>query len=597
MRKRIIRYCFFLQVFTLGVLSGQISTDTFPGDLLEDFIVVKNQENLLPFRNLESLRIGTVQNSLENDTFFQTINYYCPVTAVKNPWSVPEKLDVLIVPFLKNNTHSPEAWKKAVNAATKIVIITNEQGLAAIPANLVEAIVVLPDQQALNLSLTAQVLFGAFGVNGTLKKRVGGFPAGAGIAIPPLQRLQFVPPSWVGVNKDSLFKKVGIIMQEALDSMAFPGATVLAAKSGKVFLYKTWGYHTYDSLRPVRQGNIYDYASITKVAAATPALMKLNESGLLDLDEPLKDLYPRFWWSNKRNLTPRRMLTHSAGLKAWIPFWRNTLRKNGHFKRKTFARDSSEKYPLKVVDSLYLHKNYRKKIYRAIRKSPVTDKGAYVYSDLSYYLYPEIVEERTGIPFESFLKNTFYRPLGAFSLTYNAYQYFPKEKIIPTEQDTFFRMQLLHGTVHDEGAAMLNGISGHAGLFGSAVDLAKLFQMYLNGGSYGDKTFLQPATLEKFTTTPFEEEGNRRGIGFDKPLLEYHPQKSSTAKAVSPSTFGHSGYTGTLVWADPEHEVLFIFLSNRVYPTRENRKIYTLNIRPRVQSAIYDYLGIRANGE
>ncbi|MEZ5059443.1 MAG: serine hydrolase [Saprospiraceae bacterium] len=600
MKKRTLSFAFFCWLFYQPLVHAQIFNDSFPGNILKEFVLLKNSENLLPFQNLESNRIGVVEMDTTLSEFSKTLKRYSNVKSISWPDLSIEGLDVLIFHVHGKNTQTDvfNNYLHLIHSLTeekpKLVMVWEGTDLSKLDPDPLDALLFLPKSDNLNESLAAQVLFGAFGVNGALQEDKGNFKKGEGIAFPSNGRLRFVPPSWMGVNEDSLFKKVGQIVEEGISKQAFPGATILAAKSGNVFLLKSWGHHTYDTLRKVKETDIYDYASITKVSASIPAIMKLTESGLIHLNDKLYQLYPDFWWSNKRGMTLQRMLTHSAGLQAWIPFWKETIDENGVFKYHTFSKDSSEHYPLKVADSLFLHKNYREKIFKAIKKSPVTKEGAYVYSDLSYYLYPEIVEEKTGISFESFLKNTFYRPLGAFSLTYNAYQNFPASEIIPTENDTFFRHALLHGRVHDEGAAMLDGISGHAGLFGNVVDLAKLFQMYLNGGSYGDRQFLQDSTIQRFTSAPYKSEGNRRGIGFDKPLLEYHPQNSSSAKAASPETFGHSGYTGTLVWADPENEVLFIFLSNRVYPSRENRKIYTENIRPRIQTEIYNLLGIKA---
>jgi CubicO group peptidase (beta-lactamase class C family) len=237
---------------------------------------------------------------------------------------------------------------------------------------------------------------------------------------------------------------------------------------------------------------------------------------------------------------------------------------------------------------LYLFKKYKKQIYKGIRDLPLSEKPGYVYSDLSFILYPEVVERLTGEPLEPYLKKTFYEPLGAFTLTYNPLRYFPKERIEPTERDTFFRRQQLQGTVHDETAAMLGGVSGHAGLFGTEEDLAKLLQMYLNGGEYGGERFISEAAVKEFTRCQYCSEGNRRGLGFDKPLLKWDAKQSYVAQSASPESYGHSGYTGTFFWVDPKYDLIVIFFSNRVYPYRSHTGISDLNIRPRVQQVVYD---------
>ena len=227
-------------------------------------------------------------------------------------------------------------------------------------------------------------------------------------------------------------------------------------------------------------------------------------------------------------------------------------------------------------------------MFRAILKAPVSEEKKYKYSGLAFYLFPEMIENISGEKYESYLNENFYKPLEAKTLTFNPLNKFPIHQIIPTELDTFFRMQQIHGTVHDEGAAMMGGVSSNAGLFGSAEDLAKLMQMYLNGGEYNGIRFIDSFSIREFTRYQFPENNNRRGLGFDKPLLEYDEQKSSVARDASPQSYGHSGYTGTMVWVDPKEDLIFIFLSNRVYPTRNNRKLYEMNIRPKIHQVIYD---------
>jgi CubicO group peptidase (beta-lactamase class C family) len=251
-------------------------------------------------------------------------------------------------------------------------------------------------------------------------------------------------------------------------------------------------------------------------------------------------------------------------------------------------KKETKNYNIKITDNLFLHKKYKKRIYKAICKSPVSEVKEYKYSGLAFYLFPEMVSEMTGMDYETYLKKEIYEPLGATTLTYNPQRFFSNDRIIPTERDTFFRHVQIHGTVHDEGAIMMGGVSANAGLFGTANDLAKLAQMYLNGGSYGGKQIIAKESIEEFTKYQYPENENRRGLGFDKPLLEYDYEKSSVAKDASPSSYGHSGYTGTFVWVDPEYELIYIFFSNRVFPTRNNRKIYEMNVRPNIHQVIYD---------
>ena len=399
-------------------------------------------------------------------------------------------------------------------------------------------------------------------------------------------------PAQFGINAEALNAGIESIIAQALDSTAFPGCQILIAKDGVVFYEKSFGYHTYDKAQPVLNSDLYDLASVTKTTAATLALLKLHDQGKFDLDKTFGDYFPKIAKKGKADLPIRDVLAHQAGLKAWIPYWSESQRKNGKYRRNTVSSDSSSRFPYRISDSgLFLHKDFKeKKIYKMIKKSKVSGDKSYVYSGLTFYLFPELVERLSGKSFDQFLNDEFYTPLGAETLTFNPRNKFPLSRIVPTEVDTFFRMETLHGEVHDEGAAMMLGVSGNAGLFSNAMDLAKVYQMLLNGGIYGDKDYLTPQTIQEFTECQFCDLGNRRGLGFDKPMVNYSFSASSVAQHASAASFGHTGYTGTMVWADPANGLLFVFLSNRVHPTRNNSKIYQLNIRPNIHNLVYNLL-------
>ncbi|PHI18270.1 serine hydrolase [Lewinellaceae bacterium SD302] len=398
------------------------------------------------------------------------------------------------------------------------------------------------------------------------------------------------------------------ILAEGVSEKAFPGAQVLVAHRGKIVLHETLGFHTYDSIREVRNDDIYDLASITKTSSALLFLMEQYEAKKLNLDAGLSTYFPLFKGTDKDTIRLRAALAHQGKLRPWVPYWQATLR--GHarypwkkdwqgskvndfnFRNRTLRKKQSRRFPIRLTDELFLHRRFRERfIFRTIKKTPLEKEMKYKYSGLLFYLLPDYVERASGQNYRSYLRENFYDPLGAKTLGYRPLERgYELEQIVPTERDTFFRMQLLHGIVHDEGAAMMDGVSANAGLFSNARDLAKLWQMLLNGGSYGGRQYFEQTTIDNFTRVQFPENDNRRGLGFDKPLLEYDAKASSVAELASPRSFGHSGYTGTLVWADPEHEILFIFLSNRVYPNRLSRKIYQLNIRPRIMDAVYEAL-------
>ncbi|MEM0991802.1 MAG: serine hydrolase [Bacteroidota bacterium] len=396
--------------------------------------------------------------------------------------------------------------------------------------------------------------------------------------------------SAVGIDSTKLVAEIDRIMTEGIAEQAFPGANFLIAKSGQIALHKTYGYWTYDSLRAVQKEDIYDYASITKITAALPALMKLYGEGRFDLDAPLKTYFPQMKASNKAHLTFRAMLAHQAQLQSGIVHWKKTLKKNGKYKRRTFRKDSSKYYNVRITQNLWLHQKYKKKMYRAIKKSDLLAEEGYVYSGLLFYLLPEIIENITGEDFETYIKREFYQKIDANTITFNPLQHFPIDRIVPTEKDTFYRYEQVHGIVHDEGAGMMGGVSANAGLFSNIVDLAKLAQLYLNEGMYQGEQIIPAAAIRAFTRYQYPASGNRRALGFDKPMLAYEATKSYVAKSASPASYGHSGYTGTFVWVDPAYDLIVILFTNRVYPYRSHRKLYELNIRPRLQQAVYDAL-------
>ncbi len=397
---------------------------------------------------------------------------------------------------------------------------------------------------------------------------------------------------------DRLTDQIDNLVQIGLDSMAYPGCQVVVMQKGEVILNKSYGFHTYDKSRAVEAHHIYDLASLTKVTTALPLLMYYNGLGLFDINASVADYLPKFRHSNKANLTWKEVLTHQAGLTPWLPHWQNTLKKNHPkrsldsnnqiFKSRTFRRTSSSKYAIQVSDGLFLHKRYPKKMAKAIKKSALGEKE-YLYSGILFYLMPEMITDLASQNFEDLLYHKIYDPIGADRLRYRPLDHFPMEDIVPTEYDSTFRNTLVHGIVHDEGAAMMNGISCNAGLFGNATDLAKLGNLYAQYGTVDGAEILKKPSVRLFGKTFFADTGNRRGLGFDKPLLA--PDDNwigPCGPSASPNSFGHSGFTGTYMWVDPDHELVFVFLSNRVHPTRTNRKLYSMNLRQLMHEACYD---------
>ncbi|MFT4565966.1 MAG: CubicO group peptidase (beta-lactamase class C family) [Saprospiraceae bacterium] len=389
-------------------------------------------------------------------------------------------------------------------------------------------------------------------------------------------------------NASQLESKLDEIILEGMDSSAFPGAQILIRHKDSIFFHKAWGYHTYDKKSPVLGDDIYDMASVTKVSTGLPLIMKLYGEGSIDIDLPIYQYIPDLKSSNKKEITLRQILAHQARLEPYLIFWQDALKKNGKYRVRSFKSTKSDKYPIRITDDLYLHKRYKKKMKKAIKKTQLNDETAYLYSGLIFLLMPDMISDLLGNSFESSLYDEIYTPIGANSLRYNPLQYFDKSRIVPSEYDSLWRKKLVQGTVHDEAAAMLGGVSCNAGLFGTAEDLSKLFQLYLNGGAWDDQQIINSEALGIFTS--YQYVNNRRGLGFDKPMHEFDVAISYVSKYASKESFGHSGFTGTFVWADPAYDLVIVFLSNRVYPTRDNRNLYRMNIRPRFQDAVYEWV-------
>lgn len=406
--------------------------------------------------------------------------------------------------------------------------------------------------------------------------------------------LAYDNPSEVGMDSLFIYNKVDSIMAFAIKEEAFPGAMVLVSKDNKIIFHKAYGFHTYDSVQPVDPTDLYDLASVTKIMGPLPALMKLYDEGKIDLDAPFSTIWPK--WKNrkdKKDLTIREIFAHQAGLVPYIIFLQEVMKKNGSLKNRFVRTTPDRRFGTRAYENIYINDRFKNKIYRKINRSKVSDIKKYKYSGLTFLLYPEIISQLTNTDYETYLTMKFYAPLGATTLGFNPKTKNYQNKIVPTEIDTLFRHELTKDWVHDENAALLGGVSGNAGLFASATDLAKMMQMYMNYGTYGGKRYLSEATVREFTKVQYPENENRRGLVFDKPELNNHEltlADSYPAPSASTSSFGHSGFTGTFVWADPESKLVYIFLSNRVYPSRTHGNIYKYNIRSAVQQVFYDAL-------
>jgi beta-N-acetylhexosaminidase len=366
-----------------------------------------------------------------------------------------------------------------------------------------------------------------------------------------------------------------------------PGFQVFVARNGKVVLDKSFGYHTNDQKLKVKNSDIYDVASLTKILASLPLIMKAEEEGRIRLTDSLGTLLPHFSDSNKDTVTVKEILSHFGRLKSWIPFYKGTQDSiTGKNLEQFYRKEQSANFKIKVAENLFINENYKDSIYKYIKEADQTETAGYTYSDLGYYIFKEVLENSYKKPLNKLADEEFYQSLGADRTTYLPLNKFNKSEIVPTEIDAYYRNQLLQGNVHDMGAAMLGGVGGHAGLFANANDVGKMMQMYLQKGFYGGKRYLKSETIDKFNHRYFSNEEVRRGLGFDKPQLD--PEVKATCGCVSEESFGHSGFTGTYTWADPESGLVYVFLSNRVYPNMENRGLIDSDMRTRIQQIIQD---------
>jgi CubicO group peptidase (beta-lactamase class C family) len=389
----------------------------------------------------------------------------------------------------------------------------------------------------------------------------------------------------------SLHFRIDSVITNGILNHAFPGATILVAVKGEVAFYKAYGYHTYDSLIPVQKTDLYDLASVTKILGPLPLLMKLVEDEQIDLDAPFSD-YWRPWRNknDKKDLTLREILSHQAGLNPYIVFLKDAMHRDD-LKRRYLRTSPSRRFQNRAYKNIWVNNRFKNKVFRKITRSDVDSEKNYRYSGLAFLLFPALIEEMTGHSYPYLHARDFTFPLGIPSLGYlPSEKGFPKSTI-PTEIDSLYRKDLVQGWVHDENASLLGGISGNAGLFGTARDVYRMMQMYQNYGVLDGYRLLKEETVREFTRVQYPN--NHRGLGFDKPLQD-NGQKELTeaypAPSAGPESFGHSGFTGTFVWADPKYQLVFVFLSNRVHPSRTYRNLYELNIRTSLHQLFYDHL-------
>jgi beta-N-acetylhexosaminidase len=387
-----------------------------------------------------------------------------------------------------------------------------------------------------------------------------------------------------GVN-ESKFYKIDSIANDAIVKGATPGCVVMAVKDGRIIYEKAFGNYTYENKEPVTLDAVYDMASVTKICATTISVMRLYEEGKLDLKKTLGDYLPWTKGTNKEHLLIERILLHQAGLVAYIPFYKETIDVPGSPPKNIYSSVKSDSFSITVAKDFFMRTTYRDTMYQKILASAVGPQDKYVYSDNDFIFLGRIVEAISGMPLEDYVRKEFYLPMGLTSIGFRPLERLPLSRIVPTEWDSTFRRQLLRGYVHDQGAAMFGGVAGHAGLYSTAYDLAAVMQMLLNGGTFNGRRYLQKETIDLFTA--YHSNISRRGYGFDKPEKDNKTRKEPyPTLSASPQTFGHTGFTGTCVWADPEKKLIYVFLSNRVYPAVSNL-LLNMNVRPKIHEVLY----------
>ncbi len=555
-------------------------------------VLLNNPNQLVPIKNLDQQKFASVHFGFENASVFDSLlNKYTKVQTFNSAIYDADKtlnnllfdlkfFQTVIVPLNRNDLSNPALMPFLTNLDQHKNLIVVCFGMPTLPAQfdvLKGVLIWSATNSPIAANFAAQLIFGGVAANQKLTGDVSAkFKKGAGFTTTQT-RLAYSVPEEAGINANNLNSAIDAIVAEAIRAQATPGAVVLVARNGKVIFNKAYGSHNYNDTLKDKITDIFDLASVTKVSATTMETMRLYDQGKLNLDSTAGTYLVSARGTNKDDLKIREFLTHQTGMVPDIITWEK-------LKAVDRSTDSSATFPTKVADHFYLRKDYFKNvIWPDMLKSPIRTRGKYVYSDLSMYFMKEIVETISGTPLNVYVQQNFYSPLGMQTAGFLPLNRFPKNQIVPTENDIGFRHQLLIGYVHDQGAGLLGGVSGHAGLFASANDLAILYQMILNRGTYGGMQYFKPETIDLFTSK--QSDVSRRGLGFDR----WDPNRETKYPSVlaSDQTYGHTGYTGTCFWVDPKYNLVYIFLSNRVNP-KVTEKLSSLGIRRRVQDAVYE---------
>lgn len=586
---------------------------------IEGSITVLRNDDVIPARPSSDRQVAIVTFTDKNDERFaeqlkSALNATTFKVSKSPDFSTTQRLEQqlsaydLVIFSVADASNSPgKNWGvtnqsiriiNSVNSKTKVIVslFTNAYALRkARGLERVDGLIVGWHDHHRVQEICAEVVLGSALAGGLLPVSCGeAFPRGSGLPITELGRLRQTAPEYVGLSERDL-RRIDTIALSGIEAKAYPGCRILVVKDGSIILNRSYGHQTYEKTRLVDASTVYDLASITKIASSTAALMHMHGKGLIDLDYNLCDYIDVPDTSSCYNMNLRMMLSHYAGLPAWIPFYTGTMEK-GQLRPDLYRDKPSPGFQTRVANGLYIRDSYADSIYHRIVTISLKPDHEYRYSDLGYYYVQRLVETLTGTPLDRYVDSVFYQPMGLQSMGYHPLQRNRIEDIAPTEYDLLYRKQLIHGYVHDPGAAMMGGVAGHAGVFSNAEDLASLMYMFMKGGVFAGRRYLDEAILAEYTTCQYCEGDNRRGVGFDKPPVK--GTEGPCARSATKSSFGHTGFTGTIAWADPEHDLVYVFLSNRVYPNAENNKLLKMNIRTDIHQVIYDAIRaseVRAN--
>ena len=568
--------------------------------------LLKNNNSILPIDSLHLLSIAYLHMGDDmGDVFYNRLNEYIPIDKYYYDSELGVQNDILNdllsydlvlvgLHYQNNNFWDKHIMSKRASIFLSRLSIQNNiiinlfghpQLLNSLDVKNIEGIILAYQNSDDFQDLTAQLNFGSIGASGKLSVNTNDFSVGDGLELDPIRNFEFTLPFEVGFNSDSLLK-IDSILQSAISQGVLPGCQVVASRYGKIFYNRSFGFHTYDSLKSVENTDLYDIASITKIASAAPILMNLVNENKIKLNKKIKYYFDFESVSQVQNLRIIDILTHQSKLSPWIPFWTYFQDENNHLSNLVFSNASSKKYNLKVAKNLFFNADYLDTIQDIILDYPLLHEKSYKYSDLGFYLLHPIVDSFLVDGIHNYVRQYIYSPIDALRITYNPIEKNHLSSIVPTENDTYFRNQLIHGYVHDQGASLFGGIALHAGLFSNAIDLMKLMQLYLDDGMYMGKEILPAKYINYFTSAHFTKNNNRRGVIFDKPSVDPN-EIGPTCDSISKTSFGHSGWTGTLVWADPSTNIIYVFLSNgRAFP-EENLELLRRNIRTNIQEVIY----------